>query len=92
MVQERRDARLLGLGLDNDDGHVRITHGPNFHLIGGSQETHSTMQEKCMKLNEKLDERGKQLADLESREFVDLALECRMNLVVPREAGGGQEA
>jgi hypothetical protein len=73
----------LGLGLDNKDGHVRVTRGENFHLVGGSRETHESMQEKCVKLNEKLDARGKRLEELEGQEFLELVAECRMNVVVP---------
>lgn len=83
MVRERLKKTLLGVGLDNDDGQVRITRGRNFHLIGGSQGTHEVMQEKCIKFNERLDDRGKQLEDLEGQEFIDLARECSMNIVVP---------
>ena len=85
MVSENRKATLLGLGLDNKDGHVRITRGRNFHLVGGSHETHAAMQEKCLKLNEKLKSRGKELEDLESNEFLDLAAECQMNVALPRK-------
>ena len=74
---------LLGLGLDNDDGHLRLTRGKNFHLVGGSQDTHNAMQEKCIKFNEKLDTRGKQLENLDSGEFLDLAEECQMNVISP---------
>ena len=81
MVRERSKAKLLGVGLDNEDGQVRLTRGKNFHLVGGSQDTHQAMQEKCIKLNEKLDARGKELDDLETGEFLDLAAECRMNVV-----------
>ena len=85
MVEERRKAKLLGLGLDDGDGQVRITRGKNFELHGGSKDTHESMQEKCIKFNEKLDARGKELADLEKGEFLDMAAECEMNVVVPRE-------
>ncbi len=81
MVRARLKANLLGVGLDNDDGHVRLTRGRNFHLVGGSHDTHQSMQEKCIKLNEKLDACGKELEDLETGEFLDLAAECRMNVV-----------
>ena len=80
MVEPNRRVRLLGLGLDNADGHVRVTRGQNFHLLGGSQDTHEAMQEKCIKLNEKLDARGKQLEDLDRTEMADLAAECDMNM------------
>ena len=83
MVRARRKARLLGIGLDNTDGKTRVTRGDNFHLVGGSDETHRSMQEKCLKFNEKLTARGKELEDLEAKEFVDLASECRMNVLSP---------
>ena len=85
MVSARQKKRLLGLGLDGKDGAVRVTRGRNFHLVGGSQETHEDMQEKCIKLNEKLKARGKELEDLGRKEFLELAQECRMNVVEPKE-------
>jgi len=80
MVREKAKAHLLGVGLDKDDEQVRITRGRNFHLVGGSEQTHQSMQEKCIRFNEKLDARGKELEDLEHGEFLDLAAECRMNV------------
>jgi hypothetical protein len=65
-------AWLLGLGLDNKDGHVRITRGPNFQLVGGSQPTHEQMQETAIKVNEELVKRGKRLADIGPQEFLDI--------------------
>lgn len=63
---------LLGVGLDSD-GHRRITTGPNFALVGGKEETHETMVEKALKINEHLKRRGKQLGDLSRDEFDDIA-------------------
>lgn len=68
-------ARILGLGLDNTDGHVRLTRGENFDIVLGSESTHEQLQETCIKLNEKLDRRGKRLEDLSRDEFVDLVVE-----------------
>ncbi len=90
MAEEQSRSRLLGLGLDNDDGHVRITRGENFHLYGGSAETHEVMQDKCVRFNEKLSDRGKLLDDLEANELADLAGECEMNLLV-RKRGPAQD-
>ncbi|MCK4602796.1 MAG: hypothetical protein KAU28_10045 [Phycisphaerae bacterium] len=83
MVSNRDKTKLLGLGLDNKDGELRATHGKNFLLLGGSHETHQGMQEKCVKFNEKLDAKGKQLEQLEREEFLDIAAECKMNVAVP---------
>jgi hypothetical protein len=85
MPQQRRSGKVLGLGLDNKDGHVRVTRSENFHLVGGSQETHEAMQEKSIKFDEKLKARGKQLPQLERREFMDIAAECEMNVVEIRK-------
>lgn len=76
-------AVLLGLGLDGNDGHTRVTKGRNFHIMGGSSETHEQMQEKCIKFNEQLDTRGKQLEELERNEFLDIAAECKMDVLQP---------
>jgi len=59
-----RVAGLLGLAFDADDGHKRITRGKNFLLAGGSEETHVLMRETILRVNERLDERGQQLADV----------------------------
>ena len=53
---------LLGLGFDARDGHVRITKGPNFRLLGGSAPTHERMQETCLRFSEML--RSKSLDEL----------------------------
>ena len=73
--RDRRDrkASLLGFGLDNEDGHVRYTKGPNFHLLGGSEDTHGHMQETAIHFNEELKRRDKRLEDVGRDEFLDIA-------------------
>jgi hypothetical protein len=71
-ASKRKVALLLGLGLDSD-GHKRITTGPNFALIGGSQATHDEMTEKAVRINERLAERGKRLEEVSSEEFDEIA-------------------
>ena len=69
----RKDkSMLLGLGLDNKDGHKRLTQGENFLMVGGSEETHERMTETAIKFNEKLARRGKSLQDLSPEEFRDM--------------------
>ena len=62
--QGKKKSLLLGLGLDNEDGHTRVTTGENFALLGGSEETHSQMQEKAIRFNEELSRRKKRLEDV----------------------------
>ena len=71
--RRRPKAVLLGVGLDSD-GHKRITTGPNFALVGGTHDTHESMVEKAVKINEKLAAKGKRLEEINATEFDDLAL------------------
>jgi hypothetical protein len=71
--KQRVAGGLLGLGLDGQDGHKRITQGDDFLLLGGSEETHERMQGMVIRMNEKLKRTGRRYADLSSNEFEDLA-------------------
>jgi len=70
----KKKALMLGVGLDND-GHKRVTTGPNFALVGGSKDTHEQMTEKAIKINEKLERKGKTLENVTRDEFDDIAHE-----------------
>jgi len=77
----------LGVGLDSD-GSRRITTGPNFALVGGTEETHEFMTEKARKINEKLKQRGKRLEEVSAKEFDDLAGEVGLQRVKRRKPDG----
>jgi hypothetical protein len=62
---------LLGLALDGNDGHTRLTRSKDFVLAGGSEETHSVMRETVIRVTEKLDHRGKSLRDVSPEELRD---------------------
>lgn len=79
----KRKAAIVGLGLDSD-GHKRITTGPNFALVGGTQDTHEAMTEKAIKINEKLKARGKQLETVSREEFDDIANEVGLKKIEPK--------
>ena len=63
---------LVGLGLDNQDGHKRFTQGEEFLLVGGSQQTHERMQDVAIHVTESLKNKGKRLQDAEIQEVIDL--------------------
>jgi hypothetical protein len=69
----KKIALLLGMGLDGDDGHKRVTKGKNFLLFGGSKETHEIMQDKACDFNSELDKRGKRLEEISREEFHEIA-------------------
>jgi hypothetical protein len=70
--KKKKAAIIVGLGLDSD-GHKRLTTGPNFALLGGSQDTHEAMTEKALKINEKLAAKGKRLEEISHEEFDEIA-------------------
>lgn len=79
MHDDKKKALLLGFGLDNKDGHVRITKGDNFRLFGGSHETHEEMQDKALRLNHELKRRDKRLEDIGPEEFYEIAETVGLN-------------
>ena len=63
---------ILGIGLDNNDEHKRVTKTEEMVLVGGSEETHERMQETAIKFSEELERRGKSLPETTVREAIDL--------------------
>ena len=78
--KKKRKAIMLGVGLDSD-GHKRLTTGPNFALVGGTEETHEQLTETAVKVNEKVKLRGKQLEEVSHEEFDDIAHEVGLKKV-----------
>lgn len=70
--RKQQDAMLFGVGLDNEDGHKRITSAEKFAIVGGSQETHEKMTETVIKTFEDMDKKGKSLESVEPHELKDL--------------------
>lgn len=67
----KQRTRLMGLGLDNEDGHKRITRAEQFSIIGGSEATHNRLTETVIKTFETLDRRGKTLDTVDKEELMD---------------------
>lgn len=70
--QKQKVAALVGIGMDNKDGHKRLTQGEKFVVAGGSEETHDRMTETLVKTFEDLKRTGKQLEDAEPKEVGEL--------------------
>ena len=79
MTKKKRKSRagLLGVGLDNEDGHKRITTGEKFVLVGGSEETHERMTETVVKTFEELKQRGKPLESVGPKELSEIIDQSR---------------
>ncbi len=75
--KERRVVGFLGLGLDNKDGHQRLTQSEHFLLLGGSEETHEHMQNTAIKFSESLRKKGKELCTLPLEEVIEIFHEAK---------------
>ena len=69
---KRHQNHLLGLGLDGQDKHKRITRGDGFNLVGGSEDTHERMTETVIKTTEDLGRKGRTIADAHPEELAEL--------------------
>jgi hypothetical protein len=74
--QKKQVLGFLGVGLDNQDGHQRLTTNEGFLLVGGSEETHEKLQDVSIRFNESLKQRGKRLQDASVEEVIDLLHEA----------------
>jgi len=63
---------FFGLGLDDKDGHQRVTKSEHFYLLGGSAETHERMQETAIKFGESLEHKGKTLQEATFEEILEI--------------------
>jgi hypothetical protein len=67
---------LIGVGLDNQDEHIRLTTGEHYVLYGGSQETHERMVDAAIHVTETLRRKGKSLPEASVEEVIDLLREA----------------
>ena len=72
----RRVVGFLGVGLDKEDSHQRVTRTEHFFLIGGSEQTHEGMQDIAIHFNKSLNESGKPLRETSAEEAIELLREA----------------
>ena len=70
--KQKKIVRLLGIGFDADDDHVRITKGENFDVLMGSDESHEYISELIQDIEREIKERGLALDDLSPEQLSEL--------------------
>ena len=73
-TKPKQDAHthLVGIGLDCEDGHTRVTGAEEFSIIGGSEKTHECMTETICKTFEDLKNNGKTIRNVEENQLRDM--------------------
>lgn len=67
--------QVLALGLDAEDGHIRISRDDDFRTLMGSEKTHEEISDWFRKLNKFIKKRELRLQDLSREEFLALVRE-----------------
>jgi hypothetical protein len=72
MIPEKKKKiiRLLGVGYDEEDGHIRITNTENFDVMMGSEESHEHIQNLLLKIERELQAKNLSLDDLSPNQFL----------------------
>ena len=67
--KKKKIIRLLGVGFDAEDGHVRITQSKNYDVFMGSAESHEYIQRLIQKIEDGLKAKNLTLDDLTPNEL-----------------------
>ncbi|MCF7848412.1 MAG: hypothetical protein K9M45_06135 [Kiritimatiellales bacterium] len=74
---KKKIVRLLGVGFDSEDGHVRITQGVDFDVLMGSDQCHEYMQRFCSRIEEGLKQQGRRLENISPEELTEFVQSLR---------------
>ena len=66
---KRGRAVVVGLGLDDDGGHLRYTRGDAVELYGGSETAHSEMQRRARRILDEIAKLGISLERMTYEQF-----------------------
>jgi phosphopantothenate synthetase len=70
--KRKKIIRLLGVGFDAEDGHVRISRGEKYDVLMGSEESHEYIRKLIQDIEKAIEERGLSLDDITPEEFTEL--------------------
>ena len=70
--KRKKIIRLLGVGFDAEDDHVRITKGEKYDVFMGSAESHEFISKLIQDIEEAIEKRGLSLDDLTPEEFSEI--------------------
>ena len=70
--KQKKIIRLLGVGFDAEDGHVRITNAEKYDVLMGSHESHEFMAELIRKIEQELEMRAMDMDDLSPDELSEM--------------------
>ena len=74
---QKKIVRLLGVGFDADDGHVRITSGEKYDVLMGSDESHDYITQLISRIEAEIERRGLNLDSITPEELGEIVKNMR---------------
>jgi hypothetical protein len=74
-IRRKRDNRrslLVGVRVDEGDGHTRVSRGDDFVALGGTREAHEHLRETVAGISDEVKRRGRDLAEVHREELRDI--------------------
>lgn len=68
-ANQKKIIRLLGVGFDAEDGHIRITNSEQYDVLMGSDESHDFIRKLIRKIEDELEAQQLTLDDFTPEEF-----------------------
>ncbi len=68
----RRRGILVGVRVQESDGHRRVSRGDDFVALGGDREGHEHLRETCAAISDEVRRRGRYIADVDREEFREI--------------------
>jgi hypothetical protein len=68
----RKKGLLVGVRLDEGDGHSRVSRGEDFLAVGGTKEAHEHLRETVAEVSDEVKRRGRALAEVRRKEFSEI--------------------
>lgn len=72
LQNRKKIVRLLGVGFDAEDGHVRITNGEKYDVLLGSDESHEYISALIARIEGELEMRGLKLDELDPQDLGEI--------------------
>ncbi len=76
----RKKGYLVGVRIDQGDGHRRVSRGKDFVALGGTKEGHEHLRETVSEVSAEVKRRGKDLAEVPGEEFREILDKVRRNV------------
>ena len=70
--ENKRVLALVGVGFDQEDGHIRWTRGNGFEVVMGSEKSHEFLSSWIRRIERRVESQGRSIQELTPDELLDI--------------------